>query len=315
MTVANQPPAGIAVPDAGLLAVANELLRLDPDGTSIAHVIRATFDQLYDGENTGHFRPSELRKTEKTHCGTVLEINLQRRFDLADGIEMDYCIKGIDVDCKFSLTATWMLPRESVGHVCLLVTADDEKSRWSAGLVRVSEEILNPGKNLDSKRTLNRTGRHAIHWLFRNEALPENILLHMSTEDLGAIFANRGGAQRVAELFRRAEGRIVGRGVVRTVGRQLDYMKRIRINGGARDYLTPQGYLVLAGHIVEHRQVAQHLGLPVPAGGEFVSTRITPATDGGVGTVIDANGKAWRRASTTDTATPADFAFSSKDTA
>jgi hypothetical protein len=289
--------------------VRDQLLRLDPDGNRIGQVIRDTFDQLYDGENTGHFRPEQLRKTEKTHAGTVLEINLQRTFDFADGIDMDYSICGSDVDCKFSMRMNgWMLPRESLGHLCLVITADDARSRWSAGLVRVAEDRLNIGKNLDSKRTLNKHGRESITWVFTDHVLPENVLLHMSEDDLVAVLGAGSAKSQVAELFRRMEGRIVGRGVVRTVGKQHDYMKRIRANGGARDLLSPEGYLVLAGHKPNQRSVASDLGLPEPHPGEFVSVRIKQAEAGFAGPVtIDGRGKAWKQAGAEDERRAVDY--------
>ncbi|WP_418396390.1 NaeI family type II restriction endonuclease, partial [Yersinia enterocolitica] len=51
----------------------------------MAKVFRATFDQLYDGQHTGRYSVEQLFKTEKTHFGTLIEINLQREFGLADG--------------------------------------------------------------------------------------------------------------------------------------------------------------------------------------------------------------------------------------
>lgn len=69
---------------------------------------------LLDGQHTGRFRWDQLYKTEKAHAGTLIEINLQREFGFGDGLEMDYRIAGIDVDCKFSQTrGAWMIPPEA----------------------------------------------------------------------------------------------------------------------------------------------------------------------------------------------------------
>jgi hypothetical protein len=182
--------------------------------------------------------------------------------------------------------------------------------------VRVSEELLNTGKNLDSKRTLNVRGRDEVSWIFRDMQLPANVLLHMEPEDLDAISGAGSPTRRVAELFRRAEGRVVGRGVVRTVARQKDYMKRIRQNGGARDHLTPEGYLVLGGHLLDQRATAIALGLPEPSYGEFVSVRVTRVERGtDRRTAFDARGVAWARTGEGDRVGPADFAFSVGDKA
>ncbi|MCH9761298.1 MAG: hypothetical protein K0U75_11685 [Actinomycetia bacterium] len=42
--------------------VAAELSRLDPTGDRVAAVLRATFDQLYDGQHTGRWNFDELHK-------------------------------------------------------------------------------------------------------------------------------------------------------------------------------------------------------------------------------------------------------------
>ena len=63
-------------PDAELDAVEAELHRLDPAGTQVATILRDTLDQLYDGQHTGRWSYDQLHKTEKTHMGTLVEINL-----------------------------------------------------------------------------------------------------------------------------------------------------------------------------------------------------------------------------------------------
>ena len=65
-------------PDAELQAVAEYLLSNDPAGARTAKVLRLTFDMLLDGQHTGRYRWDQLYKTEKTHFGTLVEINLQR---------------------------------------------------------------------------------------------------------------------------------------------------------------------------------------------------------------------------------------------
>lgn len=41
----------------------------------------------------------------------------------------------------------WTLPPEVVGHLALLLTADDITSRWRAGLIRVEEAVMNRDRN------------------------------------------------------------------------------------------------------------------------------------------------------------------------
>jgi hypothetical protein len=64
--------------DPELEAVAAAFKNLDPDGSRTGQVLRDTFDQLYYGQLTGRFCWEQLHKTKKTHCGTLIEINLHR---------------------------------------------------------------------------------------------------------------------------------------------------------------------------------------------------------------------------------------------
>lgn len=246
----------------------------DPDGIKISRAIRRSFDMLLDGQHTGRFRWEQLHKTEKTHCGTLVEINLQREFGFEDGKVLDYAIKGVEVDCKYSQKlAEWMIPPEAVGRILLGLWASDQAGRWSAGLVRASEEHLNPGGNRDAKRTLNRQGKASIRWLFKDAPLPENVLLRLPPKDIEAIFGARSGQQRVNELFRRAQRRPISRNVVATVAMQEDYMKRVRGNGGARSALRPEG-IVIFGQYRNHVQAATALGLQPLGPGESMSVRL-----------------------------------------
>ncbi len=259
------------------VTVHQHLHSLDPSGQRFATVIRDTIDQLLNGEVTGRYDWKTLFKTEKTHAGTVVEINLQREFKFKDGVNMDYQIQGVDVDCKYSQQfGGWMIPPEAVGHLCLLVWADDYTSRWSAGLLRIKGEWLNRGNNRDMKLTVKAEHRDKIAWLWHNSALPENVLLHMDAADRAAVFAQTSGQARLNELFRRAQRRRVGRNVVRTVAQQKDYMKRVRGNGGARSALRSEG-IVIMGDYASHQNIAELLGLPVPQEGEFVSARLVQA--------------------------------------
>ncbi|MFD2354220.1 NaeI family type II restriction endonuclease [Nonomuraea ferruginea] len=264
----------LSAPDSPMEAVLDHLMTADPDGSRISRAIRRSFDMLLDGQHTGRFRWEELHKTEKTHCGTLVEINLQREFGFEGGEVLDYAIEGVEVDCKYSQgLADWMIPPEAAGRLLLGLWASDQEGKWSAGLVRASEEHLNPGGNRDAKRTLNRRGRASIRWLFKDAPLPENALLRLPSKDIDAIFGAGSGQQRVNELFRRAQRRPISRNVVATVAMQEDYMKRVRGNGGARSALRPEG-IVIFGQYKNHVQTATALGLQPPGPGESMSVRL-----------------------------------------
>ncbi len=285
--------------DPEISAVLNELRALDPHGLRTRRVLRDTLDQLYDGQRTGRYRFDQLFKTEKTHCGTLIEINLHREFKFQDGIRLDYNIAGAEVDCKYSQTlGGWMIPPEAHGDLCLLVWADDAESRWSMGLVRATLSHLNTGGNRDRKATLNRKGRAAITWLFDHAPLPINVLLQLEPETVRRIMIKPSGQARINELFRSATGRIIGRGVVATVAQQPDYMKRVRANGGARTALKPEGIIIL-GQYSSHAAVARSLGVPVPGPGDSVSVRLAPAAGPRDG-VAEIGGRFWRVARPAD---------------
>jgi len=286
--------------DKELTAVVTELRAFDPDGSRTARVLRDTFDQLYDGQRTGRYRWDQLYKTEKTHCGTLVEINLQREFKFSDGESLDYLIGGVDVDCKYSQTiGGWMIPPEARDHMCLVVSAADTPTpTWSLGLVRASAAHLNLGANRDAKSTLNTAGRNAIVWIHQNAPLPPNVLLQLDRATVDRIFAETSGQKRINELFRSALETVIGRAAVATVAQQDDYMKRVRANGGARTLLRPEGIIIL-GQFQSHVAIARALGVPVPGSGDSVSLRVTPAKKRGAG-VIEINRRLWKVAAPGD---------------
>ena len=287
-------------PDGAIDRVRDAVLALDSDGMRTAQVLRETYDQIYNGQYTGRYRFDQLHKTEKTHLGTIVEINLHREFEFEDGVDLDYRIAGEDVDCKWSMAfGGWMIPPEAQGKVCMLVWGDDQASRWSLGLVRADPKILNLGANRDQKATIRADAREArIRWVWRDAELPPNVLLQLPQEEVERILGHRHGTQKVNDLFRVAQGRRISRAVVATVAQQLDPMKRVRANGGARSVLRPEGIVILSGEY--HTEVARRLGLPVPLKSEFISARVVPAESGYTGPAADLQGRRWRLANDDD---------------
>ncbi|MGO4295420.1 NaeI family type II restriction endonuclease [Glutamicibacter sp. MCAF14] len=264
----------------------------DPNGDRMAQVFRETFDQLYDGQRTGRYRWDQLYKTEKTHFGTLIEINLQREFKFDDGVIMDYRIAGHEVDCKYSATASWMLPPESIDHLILGSVASDKKSEWSMGLVRAAMENRNIGQNRDQKGTLSALGKQRIRWIRKSAPMPPNVLLKISDDDVANIFAPKSGQERINQLFRIAMNKRISRNVVATVAQQSDYMKRVRANGGARSTLQSEGIIILSGDYKRQVAIAQDLGCTVPARGEMVSVRVAKV-DIAIADSVEIEGERW----------------------
>lgn len=289
-------------PDPARDEVVAAFMAADPDGKRTARVIRSTFDQLYDGQHTGRYRWEQLYKTEKTHFGTLLEINMRRAFDdviddAGDSDLLDYRIRGHDVDCKYSQRlGGWMLPPECFDQLLLVATADDERGTWSLGVVRASDENRNQGKNRDSKASLNVRGRRQIAWLHIESSLPPNILLGLDPVTLQAVLSPKTGQGRVTELLRRVTQRSIGRNTIATLAQQDDYMARIRDNGhGARAVLRKEGYVIPGGDYEAHRSVARQLGVAPPGPGEVVSLRVVPA-DRSEPWTAELDGRFWRLA-------------------
>lgn len=277
--------------DSALQDVFEAVKTMDPDGRRLARVTRQTFDQLYDGQRTGRFRLDQLHKTEKTHFGTLFEINLQREFSFEEGRVLDFRIAGHEVDSKYSHTGQWMLPPESFEQLVMVAKADDKLGTWSFGLVRVTEANRRTSANRDRKTGLNTLGRSRILWLFQDEGLPPNILQQLPEATVDLIMSHRGGQARVNELFRNAVNVPITRSVIATVAQQADYMKRVRENGGARSSLRPEGLLILSGDYSNQRDLAWTLGATVPQRGELVSVKVVP-TDSQDGTIIE--GELWQ---------------------
>jgi hypothetical protein len=282
--------------DEELEGVVQALTALDPSGSRFANVFRETFDQLYDGQRTGRYKWEQLYKTEKTHYGTLIEINLQREFKFHDGEILDFQIAGAEIDCKYSFRdGGWMLPPESWDRLIMVGTASDERSTWSLGVVRVSESNRRTAVNRDGKTTLNEPGRHAIRWVFRDADLAPNVLLQLPEVAMSQIFAKKPGQARLDELFRQAEGRLIHRNTVATIAQQQDYMKRVRYNGGSRSNLQSEGYLILGGDYSAQRKLAAEFAVAIPDAGELISFRVVPSSVED-SRAVSLDGQFWRAA-------------------
>ena len=243
--------------------------------------------------------------------GTLVEINLHRVFAFPDGDVTDYRIAGIEVDCKYSMTyGGWELPPEALGHICLLITANDATSTWAAGLVRVHESYLRSRSNRDAKKQLAAASRRHIRPLWPgNWRLAQNLFLHIGAATRERIFGatarhgSQHGQAKTNELFRSVQRRIIRRAELATVAQQDDFMKRARGNGGARTHLRPEGIIVL-GHQDNDPLVAAALGLPVPRKGEFISARVVPAYEERDDPIAVIEGSRWSLARRADPVVP-----------
>ena len=267
-------PAEQGASDEGVSAVLGWLRKQPNVEKRFGDRLRQAIDEVLDGQRTGRFDPhhqDQLEKTEKTYLGTKVEIVIRAEFELPKGDRMDYKIAGHDVDAKWTIGMNWTIPREAMGHICLLMRANDYKQKFDVGVLRIRPELLNTGKNQDGKKTINALGRTQIAWLSHDAPLPPNPILAMTPAVREKVLAGKTGQQRITELFRQVRGVPISRSTIHTIAQQLDSMKRVR---DARIELSKEGIAIL-GHQSEGPRIAMALGLPIPTKGELMAVRLT----------------------------------------
>ncbi|MCM3288949.1 hypothetical protein M3661_02210 [Paenibacillus sp. MER 180] len=210
----------------------------------MGQILRKSIDEVVNGRFTGRYDIAQLDKTEKTYIGTRVQHMLQHELELPYGKVMDALIEGIEVDVKFTINKNWTIPLEADGHICLLISADDDKSIFRVGCLRITSEVLNKGRNRDSKRSINSLGRNSISWLVPEGSLPVNGLLKLSKETIERIYSKKSGQERINELFRTCPGMIFNGAAIESVAKQKDSSKRVR---DARKWLKAEGISIYSG--------------------------------------------------------------------
>ncbi len=221
-----------------------------------ARAVRKAIDEVIDGARTGRYRYEELETQEKAYIGTRIEIVVRTELGLEREGKLDTVIAGRPVDFKWSARGNWMIPREAVGELCLLLSGEESGGTFSVGLLRCEEERLNRVPNQDAKRTISKAGKREIRWFVRQGALPVNFLAGLDESTRAAILAQPAGQARVREFFRRVTGRPVPREVIPTLAVQADPMRRIRKDKSDR----LAGMKILSGHYRASREAAGLLG-------------------------------------------------------
>jgi len=221
-----------------------------------ARAVRKAIDEVIDGARTGRYQYEALERQEKAYIGTRIEIVVRTELGLERGGKLDTLILGHPVDFKWSARGSWMIPREAVGELCLLLCGDEAGGTFSVGLVRCTADRLNRGKNQDAKRTLSKAGKEHIRWLVRDGVLPVSFLATLDPAAREAVLAQPAGQARVREFFLQVQGRPVPREVIPTLAVQVDPMRRIRRDKSDR----LAGMKILSGHYSVSREAAALLG-------------------------------------------------------
>lgn len=259
-------------------------------------VFRRSVDEILDGRRTRRYDFSKVSPVEKSYLGAKAEIIARDEFDFGHGTKLDYLISGHEVDAKFSGTGEWMIAPKNVGEICLVMQACEDTSRFSVGVIRALPELLRPKPTRDSKRSFLAASKRSIRWLAKDAEYPRNQLMELRREDANAVkaifAASDSGQQRVNELFRRVQARVINRTTVQTVASQEDSSKRVR---DARRALRSEGILVLGYHR-QHRDIASRLRLPDTSQGHWVAVRVYPSKSGSNEPSFIADGMNYRMA-------------------
>ena len=188
------------------------------------------------------------------------------------GLKRDLRIGDDEVDIKHTIGATWMIPPETYGNEepCLLIATAKFNRHCSLGLVLARRAYLN-APNRDQKRSISSLGRQSILWLVREASYPPSRFEGLDMERFWELRETLDATDRSAQFFRENIGRVVHRSVVKALlHKQVDYMKRLRLNGGARDQLEPEGIRLLSGAYEPQAEAAKEHGFDL-ARDEFVA--------------------------------------------
>ena len=245
---------------------------------AIPALLRQSIDEVIDTPRSRRFLFSDLEPTEKTYLGTKIEILLRNHLKLDPGLRLDVLIDGVEVDIKNTSGRNWMIPKEAIGHPCILIRTDERRAKCWFGLVVIHAEILRLGLNQDKKSSISASNFQHIHWLLYEHDYPINFWEKVTPQVMKAVTAPRSGTGRLAELFRHFMRRPIERQVILALAPQKDTLKRLRKNGGARDKLQKEGIALLSGKY--HSHIIAVLGLPECSPTEFISVK--PSSEGDI---------------------------------
>jgi hypothetical protein len=222
---------------------------------------RSAIDEVIDTARTGRFFLKQLEKTEKTYLGTKFENLLRDWLQVPRGGVLDLLIGGQEVDVKSTTggKSDWMIPREAIDQLCILLRVNEDQSKCAVGLARARPDYLRSGTNQDKKTSFSAAGAANIWWLVSGFDYTPNFWLQIDASLREKIMGSGKGTKRLAALFEHCIGMPISRVQVAAVAAQDDFMKRLRKNGGARDILAPKGIAILYSET--DRELMKQLGL------------------------------------------------------
>jgi hypothetical protein len=283
------PRLDAAHPDYSILSAIETALLTAAGGanalkTLLGGIIRDSIDRVIQTPKTGRRFYDDLEPTEKTYIGTCVEIELRSGLSLRRGPSMDLLVAGHDTDVKFSrLFGGWMIPEEAYGKACILISANDEISRFYMGLLVAHVEYLRIGKNKDKKLGLKAAERNNILWLFQDEPYTENFWLSVDPGIIKRISDGTSGNARMITFLSEVLDKPFSRKIVADVGAQDDFMRRIRAdtsnNKGTREAILRNHILLLHGFWKDERELIQKLGIGPVGTNQYVAHKLRNAAE------------------------------------
>jgi hypothetical protein len=194
--------------------------------------VARAIDEVVDPVRSARWEISELDQPEKTVFGIRVENVLRMDLELERSAKLDIKIAGEDVDVKFTIGANWSIPPEALNEICLVARFKEQDHSVSVGLVRTTDDALNPGKNRDAKRGLGLVGKGRIRWLVKDTVAESSIIGFMAglpPELRRAITDTHVGAQvRQNRLFESLIGTPVPEALVEAISQHKDWTRRLR---------------------------------------------------------------------------------------
>ena len=242
---------------------------------ALPNLLQGAIDFVLDPVRTARNAISELDNVEKTFIGLKVEHFLRDFLNVPKGIR-DLVINGTDVDVKNTVGRTWTIPPETyrVEEPCLLIAIADSEKRFWLGLIIARDAYLGAKEgNRDGKRAITTKGMQNILWLVLGKSLPPSRWEHVDLDRFRKLRNLKGGTARAVQFFSENLGIPIHREIIQTLlYDQLDYMKRIRANGGARTLLRNQGVALLSSKYDRAELIS--LGLDIQSPDYFIALRI-----------------------------------------
>jgi hypothetical protein len=240
-------------PDFGELKRLRDSLYRSAGGASalteaLPQILQDAIDFVIDPVRTARNSVAELDNVEKTFIGLKVEHFLRDFLNVPSGLR-DLVIDGTDVDVKNTVSTTWTIPPETYRseEPCLLIAIADMNKKFWLGLIIAKLGYLTKAGNRDSKRSVSAEGLRNILWIVEGASLPPSRFHNIDLKRFRELRLIRGGSKRAAQFFRENLSKPVDRVVLQALlYDQLDYMKRLRENGGARDILRKDGIELLS---------------------------------------------------------------------